>query len=259
MSKIAAAMIERGEAPPDKGSPEWDDLVARIEKERGMRVCAAIKRGRRDNDRADKGFPCENAVVRNTRRCRFHGGRTPKGADSVHFKHGRYAKVIRKSSPLSEAYQRALNDPTLLSLNDEIAVMVAKLEQVMARIQAGESNAGWSAVHHSLEAIEQAIEREDADAAVKHLRSAIAVAEGGLGEEAAWAEYIRYTNQLRKLIASETRHRAMMRLTITPERLHIFQLQLQEAARRVLPPDQAAALADELRRLRGEPAQLSAS
>jgi len=37
--------------------------------------------------------PCENIPVDGRARCRLHGGATPRGADSPHYRHGRWAKA----------------------------------------------------------------------------------------------------------------------------------------------------------------------
>lgn len=55
-------------------------------------------------------------------RCKFHGGKTPQGFASPHYRHGLYtdAMIARKSV---EAFLVARQDANLLSLTDEIAVV----------------------------------------------------------------------------------------------------------------------------------------
>lgn len=63
-------------------------------------------------------------------RCRLHGGRTPAGVASPHFKTGRYSKVL--PARLLERYQTALADPDLLAMHDEIALLDAQLQEIVA-------------------------------------------------------------------------------------------------------------------------------
>jgi hypothetical protein len=239
VSKIANAMIARGDPPPDKGTHEWDMLVARITKEKGVPICGKLKRGRVDNDRADKGYPCENPRMRNGK-CRLHGGKTPRN---------RY-DVALEGKPLQAMYHRALHDPKLLSLNNEIAVTVAKLEQILARLGSTESARGWGAMADCLEAVQSAIEKEKPKIVASNLEKALNLVRDGLGEEALWHEYILYSNQLRRMVAAESRHRALLQLTITPERMMLFIERIIGWAERRLDPDLARELLDEVRAIK---------
>lgn len=43
------------------------------------------------------GSPCKKAPITGMKRCANHGGKTPVGIDSPHFKHGRYSKYARSN------------------------------------------------------------------------------------------------------------------------------------------------------------------
>jgi len=64
--------------------------------------------------------------------CLAHGGRTPRGAASPHFKTGRYSRSL--PGHLVADYERALHDPKLLSLRNEIAVNEAMLVTVLQQL-----------------------------------------------------------------------------------------------------------------------------
>jgi hypothetical protein len=81
-------------------------------------------------------------------RCRLHGGATPGGAASPHFRHGkrsRYLKLL--SGDLRAGFRAALNDEQLLSLREEVALLTARTMQLLERLRTEEGaarEATWS-------------------------------------------------------------------------------------------------------------------
>lgn len=66
-------------------------------------------------------------------RCRLHGGATPVGPASVHFKHGRRSILLKEFGAFGQHYERALADPDLLRMDDEIALVDARLSELLER------------------------------------------------------------------------------------------------------------------------------
>lgn len=65
--------------------------------EGALRLCGARRRD---------GEPCRQPAMRGRNRCRMHGGKTPTGPDSPHWRHGRYS-VTTAAEREAEAAQRA--------------------------------------------------------------------------------------------------------------------------------------------------------
>jgi hypothetical protein len=82
-----------------------------------MKACGAKTRG---------GGKCRKAAMTNGR-CKLHGGKTPSGPDSVHYKHGRYATVFRGA--LAEKFLHATEEEKPFDLLPELAVQRAVLSQ----------------------------------------------------------------------------------------------------------------------------------
>lgn len=87
-----------------------------------MKQCGAKTRG---------GGKCKKPAMPNGR-CRLHGGKTPSGPDSVHFKHGRYASVFHFE--LANKFLAASEDKNPLDLLPELAVQRALLSQHIDKI-----------------------------------------------------------------------------------------------------------------------------
>lgn len=91
------------------------------------------------------GKPCTMPPVIGRTRCRMHGGATPRaGPDHHRITHGRFSKVL--PGRIRERYEAALADTDLASLRDEIAVLVAREQEILAQLDTGEAGALWDAL-----------------------------------------------------------------------------------------------------------------
>lgn len=94
--------------------------------------CGARKRGTQ--------ILCKRWAMPNGR-CALHGGKTPAGIASVHFKTGRYARDLPVR--LAASYLAARNDPEIHSLNDEIGVAQARLQELFRRLETSDLGHAW--------------------------------------------------------------------------------------------------------------------
>lgn len=79
-----------------------------------------------------QGKPCQVAPMENGR-CYRHGGATPVGPALPQYRHGKRSKLFKHVKGFGAAYERALKDPDLLRLDDEIAVCDARFDDVVER------------------------------------------------------------------------------------------------------------------------------
>jgi hypothetical protein len=78
------------------------------------------------------GEQCRRRAVAGMRVCTVHGGLTPRGAASVHFKTGRYSRYL--PARLLDKYEDAGTDPRLLELREDIALLDARIAQLLERV-----------------------------------------------------------------------------------------------------------------------------
>ncbi|MDO8751151.1 MAG: hypothetical protein Q7K03_08415 [Dehalococcoidia bacterium] len=171
-----------------------------------------LKCNARDRD----GSICRNYVTRGMTKCHKHGGASLRGIASPRFIHGRYSKYLPKH--LAEIYALALNDPNLLQLKDDIALMDARLGEMFGKLDRGESVAAWSQVTRSfkkfLNARALSLEAVE-DLAVTELQTAI---EKGMGDYESWQEIHATIEQRRKLVQDEHRVQINLKQMITAEK-----------------------------------------
>src|SRR5262249_46273923 len=73
------------------------------------------------------GTPCQARPYANGR-CRVHGGETPAGVASPHYRNGRRSKYLRDlPRDLRAGYKAALAGPEQTALVDELAVLEARI------------------------------------------------------------------------------------------------------------------------------------
>lgn len=117
---------------------------------------------RRCGAKRRNGQPCKAAAMPNGR-CRCHGGLTPCGIASPHFKHGHRSKYLRDIPPaLKAGYKAALKDETLHSLDDDLALLQARMSQLLRDLSASEAPP-WGKVVDALVSYEQARRGKDKD------------------------------------------------------------------------------------------------
>jgi hypothetical protein len=184
-------------------------------------------------------------------RCYVHGGKTPSGVASPHFKNGRHSKVL--PTRLAAQYETAQRDPDLLNLKHEIALVDARLGELLERIDLDGAGALWgmvSIVHH---AMNQAIDTDDLDelkTLVDQLGTAISRASA---DRQAWEAILPVVEQRRRLVQSESRRRVAMQDMMTTERsLVLLGAVAQIVKRHVHDRDVLAGIAAELRGLVGD-------
>ena len=95
------------------------------------------------------------------KRCRNHGGATPCGVASPHFVTGRYSKYVPQH--LRESYEKAVADPELLSLKDEVALLKARKDELLLKMDEIKSPP-WGQVLSAAKSVRQALaDGEDVD------------------------------------------------------------------------------------------------
>src|SRR4051812_28697546 len=86
------------------------------------------------------GAPCRTRPMPNGR-CRMHGGKSLSGPASPTFTTGRHSKYL--PARLLARYQEMTQDAELLALRDEIALIDARISDVLQRVERGESSRIW--------------------------------------------------------------------------------------------------------------------
>lgn len=152
--------------------------------------------------------------------CRVHGGKTPGGLASPHWKHGKYSKYLPER--LHTRYQEAVNDDDLLALRDEIALTRSRITELLERIDAGESGQLWRLLRRELTAFETAQKDQRVEDAATHLNEIRRLIRQGLADWAIWDDIRSNMETHRRLVESERKRLVDMQQMITAERAFLL-------------------------------------
>jgi hypothetical protein len=196
------------------------------------------------------GGTCKRAAMPNGR-CNLHGGKSPKGIESPSFKHGRYSKYL--PSRLAARYTEAQQDPALLELRAEIALIDTRLTDVLERLDKGESGALWTLIASEFDKFKKAQVVKDTDEARSALSALDSLFTEGIGDYAAWKEVSELVEQRRKLVESERKHEVETQQMLSTEQALSLIGSIHETIRRHVADSAARQLiAADLARLVGD-------
>jgi hypothetical protein len=163
-------------------------------------------------------------------RCSKHGGKSLAGIASPTFKTGRHSKYL--PARLQERYAASVADPELLALREDIALLDARLGELLERVDTGESESLWLRLDEAWSAYERL---PDASPKKSEARGLVAwLIRTGATDYAAWGEIQAIVEQRRKLSESEQKRLVAMQQLITTEQAMLFVAAVMDAARQTV-------------------------
>jgi hypothetical protein len=182
---------------------------------------------------------CRQAVVPGMEVCYYHGGKSPRGPASPHFRTGRYSKFL--PARMRARYEAAERDPALTSLHSELALVDARLLDLLGRVDSGESGALWRALRKAYRAFKLYQQTGD----VAKMKEAFAEMETHLEaavvDTEAWAEIHDLIESRRKLADTESRRLATLKQMLTQEQALLLVGRVVDIVTRHVPDQQVLA------------------
>lgn len=166
------------------------------------------------------GEQCRRQATPGRKVCHIHGGKSLAGPASGTYKTGRYSKLL--PARMAATYLEAAGDPDLLVLREEIALVYARLSDLLGRVDSGESGAAWRRAQTAFKALTEGLDQQDTAAAKAALRDLDVVIRQGLGDHAAWDEIGDLLDRRERLVRSERRRMVEMQQTMTIEQAMVF-------------------------------------
>lgn len=157
------------------------------------------------------GSPCKRFPTPGRKRCNLHGGKTLAGPASGTYKHGRYSKYL--TGDLVARYDESSDNPELLSLWADVALVEARLTQALELIESGGASELWINLDQAWKRFVAAVREGDKDEQAIHLAQLNNIIERGREDRKLWTEISGLIEQKRKLVETE------QRLSITAEKM----------------------------------------
>lgn len=160
-------------------------------------------------------LPCGAPAVTGRELCYHHGGKNPRGIASATFKHGGSSKYMLPVR-MREHYSNALSDPKLLELKDEIAVVHARAQDLVSRVDSGESGHLWRLLQKAYADLTNAKDGEEQLAAITEIGKLIT---RGSSDYAAWAETMKEIDRKQRLVESERKRAVELNLMVALDQI----------------------------------------
>jgi hypothetical protein len=195
------------------------------------------------------GEPCKGKpIVGGNGRCRMHNGRAAAGIAVPTYRHGRYSKYL--PARLIERYNESAADNDLLALRDDIALLDARLADIIKRVDSGESGTLWRRLSATCDDLDRARRANDGAAIALAVNEMYAAIRRGIGDYAVWEEISRIVDQRRKLVESERKRLVEMQQLITSDQAMTLLAAVQVSIKtHVDDPVILRKIADDMRRL----------
>lgn len=155
--------------------------------------------------------------------CYHHGGKTPRGIASPHYKNGKstpWVDILPKH--LSEAFMASYSDPKLLSLRKNIALSVARIEQLLAALMRDDAPLTWEQLVQAKAGFYKAQAAKNVGASKAALDAIMLLIDQGAADVDKWAELRREQEHLRKMIETEWKSKTALARVLTMEQFANF-------------------------------------
>ena len=162
------------------------------------------------------GERCKNNAMKGKTVCHIHGGKSLSGPASPSFKTGRYSKFL--PSRLADRYQEARTDDELLSLREEIALLDARMADLLGQVSTGEAGEHWRKLNDLYQFILRAGRSKDTEGLNTGMARMGTVLREAKDSYETWDEVGKLLEQRRRLVESERRRYVEMQQVITADR-----------------------------------------
>lgn len=161
------------------------------------------------------GQRCKNFAEPGFSVCRFHGGKTPVGVAAPAFKTGRYSRHM--PARLLETYQQSIDDPELLNMRADIALIDSRLAELLKRADTGEAGTLWEQMSKTAVKLLAAFDAEDMSTLRAGLADLGKLAVDGVADYEVWSEIQSLVEQRRKVVEAEQKRLVTMQQMVTAE------------------------------------------
>lgn len=160
------------------------------------------------------GRRCINHPTPGRRRCRLHGGKTPVGPASPHWKHGDYSRYMPTN--ILPRFDAAMADLNYGSLKKQIALAEARILELLEHLSKGTAKR-WPTLQLAFARVAEAAEANDASKLAKSMSTLGAIIDAGCAAERTWGEIYDVMDLRRRLTDVEGKNLERLRLTMTFE------------------------------------------
>lgn len=178
-------------------------------------------------------------------KCSLHGGKTPSGTESPHFRHGRYSKHFPVR--LQERLEDAIKDPELISLRRQVAVLETFWQEHAAKLGEVSSAELWDAARNAMSEVKAAVKKGSPGELMAALTSLEGILDNGFGQQQAERSIRDIFQEQLGLARAEAHRLAQLESNLTAKEANVMLALVLESIRRHVPdPAARSAIASDL-------------
>lgn len=147
----------------------------------------------------------------------MHGGKTPRGTDSPHFKHGLSRRYLPER--YHEKYDASREAENPIDLREEIHTLDSRLFDLLESLDHGGSSAIWKRLYEQRKKALVATQNGDQEGANMALNAIMALIQRGEKEAETWNEYARLALIKKRLVDSERRRQIDMQRMMSADQV----------------------------------------
>lgn len=199
------------------------------------------------------GVRCKGPAIAGSpgQKCRMHGGVSGTiGTANPGFKTGRHSKYL--PSQLDALYREALSNPELVEMSDHIALLEARIQEVLGLASDGDPVPQWADLLEVFGELTTTILGGKQDEVIGSLERMQRLLDAGAKWDTTWGQITHLMESLRKLTDTEIKRKKELNQMVPVERVVILMAAMGTAVKRnVKDPEQVAAVYRELALLHG--------
>lgn len=162
----------------------------------------------------------------------MHGGKSPRGFARSDTKVGRFSKDL--PTRLIANYELTRKDPQILEQREEIALIHARILDLIKRVDSGESGHLWRQIRKQYETLVTAIREQNRDTMRVALAALDQLITRGTTDYRAWEEVTHQIDRKQRLIESERKRAVELQQVITMDQMMTFMKVQQHAILKVI-------------------------
>jgi len=215
-------MSKKKAAPKKKRYPKPANFVPDLVFDNGHRYAG---RPRCQAWNPNKGEQCSKLPVKGSGHprepykyktvCRSHGGASPRGVDHPSFRHGRWSVAMPDN--LISSYEARFNDPDILALEDEIALVDTMIGGEIPSLT--NSSAEWYKAGIAFNHLMDASSRANLEEIRRYSEELSEVFESGLEADRSRGRILDLLESRRKLVETERRRLVDLQYYMTVEKI----------------------------------------
>ena len=158
-------------------------------------------------------------------RCRMHGGKHVKGMANANYIHGKYSDAMPQR--LLAKYHAMQEGSILPSLEDEIALTMTRVDELIGRITTGEASSAWMKLTTAYDQM-----FAEPDKREEHMATILKVLSTRRHDYAVWSDIHRTVEQTRKLVDSQNKLLAARQASYSAEQMLLLLTAVVDSVRR---------------------------